>query len=67
MIFFRCKLILNMKKYTPVWLTQEGGSVSKQTIGRVLTTSVTSRHISVFFEMALYVVFQKVWNFLRFG
>ena len=31
---------------------QEGGSVSRQTIGRVLTTSVTSRHRSVIFKMA---------------
>ena len=31
---------------------QEGGGVSRQNIGRVLTTSVTSRHRSVIFKMA---------------
>ena len=31
---------------------QEGGSVPRQTVGRVLTTSVTSRHRSVIFKMA---------------
>ena len=29
-----------------------GGNVSRQTIGRVLTTGVTSRHRSVIFKMA---------------
>ena len=51
-------------------LHQEGGSVSRQTISRVLTTSVTSRHRSVIFKMAgkfLVRYFQKMWNFLRFG
>ena len=31
---------------------QEGGSVSRVNIGRLITTSVTSRHTSMFFKMA---------------
>ena len=32
--------------------TQEGGSVSMVNNGRLITTSVTSRHTSMFFKMA---------------
>ena len=32
--------------------TQEGGGVSRVNIGRLITTSVTSRHTSMFFKMA---------------
>ena len=31
---------------------QEGGGVSRVNIGRLITTSVTSRHTSMFFKMA---------------
>lgn len=31
---------------------QEGGSVSRVNIGRLITTSVTSRYASMFFKMA---------------
>ena len=33
-------------------LGQEGGGVSRVNIGRLITTSVTSRHTSMFFKMA---------------
>ena len=35
-----------------VRFVQEGGSVSRVNIGRLITTSVTSRHTSMFFKMA---------------
>ena len=37
---------------TAQWRDQEGGSVSRVNIGRLITASVTSRHTSMFFKMA---------------
>ena len=37
---------------SPECRAQEGGSVSRVNIGRLITTSVTSRHTSMFFKMA---------------
>ena len=33
-----------------LYLSQEGGGVSRVNIGRLITTSVTSRHTSMFFQ-----------------
>ena len=38
--------------FSGVSLGQEGGGVSRVNIGRLITTSVTSRHTSMFFKMA---------------
>ena len=53
-----CTVFLSAKNATirmrggHVMCNQEGGSVSRVNIGRLITTSVTSRHTSMFFKMA---------------
>ena len=44
-------LMLNFNNYC-LSLGQEGGGVSKENVGSVISTSVTSRHTSVIFNMA---------------
>ena len=42
----------NLSENSPISLPQEGGGVSRVNTGRLITTSVTSRHTSMFFKMA---------------
>ena len=51
--------------------TQEGGGVSRVNIGRLITTSVTSRHTSMFFQnggqFSCSLFLQKMTIFRRSG
>ena len=50
-----------------ICIVQEGGGVSRVNIGRLITTSVTSRHTSMFFSkwraIFLFVILAKDDNF----
>ena len=61
------KLILSVAQ----GLNQEGGGVSRVNIGRLITTSVTSRHTSMFFQnggqFSCSLFLQKMTIFRRSG
>ena len=49
---FRPSTVLSVYQRPTTCYFQEGGGVSRVNIDRLITTSVTSRHTSMFFKMA---------------
>ena len=70
LVILICYVIQTVSHGGPEGTTQGGGSVSRVNIGRLITTSLTSRHTSMIFKMGNFFVcyfLQKMIIFRRSG